>query len=70
MHSHHDKLRRVTADLPERLLNEACRSAGKGVTETLVQGLEMVRWAGTVAKARRLKGKLKLNLNLDESRER
>jgi hypothetical protein len=70
MHRRNDKLRRVTANLPEQLLDSACRTAGKGITETLVQGLEMVRRAGAADKARRLKGKLKLDLDLEVSRER
>jgi hypothetical protein len=62
--------RRVTANLPVDLLEDACHSSGKGITETLVQGLQLVRRAGALRKATQLKGKLKLNLDLETSRER
>ncbi len=68
--SHASKTRRVTANLPVALLRDACGTTGKGITETLVQGLEMVRRAAALSKARGLKGKLLLDIDLGESRER
>lgn len=62
--------RRVTANLPVALLEEACESTGKGLTETLVLGLEMVRRANAATLAMRLKGKLKIEIDLEASRER
>lgn len=62
--------RRVTANLPIGLLQDACASSGKGLTETLVLGLEMVRRATAAEKAKRLKGNLRLDVDLEESRER
>lgn len=62
--------RRVTANLPSDLLEKACEATGKGITETLVQGLELVRRSSAAAKARRLRGKLHLRIDLDVSRER
>jgi hypothetical protein len=70
MHRSAKSIRRITANLPEPLLGEACKSAGKGITETIVQGLEMVRRADAANKARRLKGKLRLDVDLKVSRER
>lgn len=64
------KTRRVTANLPEILLKEAIEASGASLTETLVQGLELVRRAGAFKKALALKGKLNLKLDLEESRER
>ncbi len=64
------RTRRVTANLPAALVREACRSTGKGITETLVRGLTMVRQAGAAEKAKRLKGRLQLEVDLDVSRER
>jgi len=37
--------RRITANLPEGLLEEAMAVTGKGITETLVEGLRLVRRA-------------------------
>ncbi len=70
MHRRATSIRRVTANLPRGLLDDACKTAGKGITETLVQGLEMVRRAAAAGKARRLRGKLKLDVDLEVSRER
>lgn len=62
--------RRVTANLPSELLEEACHSTGKGLTETLVLGLELLRRGAAAQKARKLKGKLHLDVDLEVSRER
>lgn len=62
--------RRVTANLPQELLERARRVTGKGITETLVEGLELVRRSSAAAKARALRGKLTLDLDLESSRER
>ncbi len=65
-----DKTRRVTANLPITLLKNACQVSGAGITETLVQGLTLVKRAGAVSKAARLRGRLKLDIDLEASRER
>jgi hypothetical protein len=62
--------RRVTANLPRDLLRTAQEVTGKGITETIVEGLELVRRrrAGQMLKA--LKGRVTLDIDLDASRER
>jgi hypothetical protein len=62
--------RRITANLPEQLLAEAMGVTGKGITETLVEGLRLVRRARAYEKAMALRGKVKLSIDLDASRER
>jgi hypothetical protein len=62
--------RRVTANLPVKLVNDACQVTGKGITETLVAGLERVKRSAAAAKARALKGKLRLTIDIETSRER
>jgi hypothetical protein len=64
------EIRRVTANLPARLVDDACQVTGKGITETLVAGLERVRRSAAAAKARALKGKLSLTIDIETSRER
>lgn len=64
------KTRRITANIPESLLNEAIAVSGASLTETLIQGLTLVKRAGAYKKAQALKGKLNLELDLDVSRER
>lgn len=63
-------IRRVTANLPADLLKEACEVSGAGVTETLTQGLALVKRGAALGKASRLRGRLKLDIDLQISRER
>ena len=65
-----NKIRRITANLPEELLKEATQVTHKGITETLIHGLRLIRRSAAFQKAQALKGKLKIELDLDESRER
>jgi len=62
--------KRITANLPESLLQEAMRVTGKGITDTLIEGLRRVRQARAYQKAQALRGKISLKINLEESRER
>jgi hypothetical protein len=62
--------RRITANLPARLLDEAMDVTGRGITDTLVRGLELVRRARAYDRAMALRGKVHLAVDLDESRER
>lgn len=62
--------RRVTANLPTDLLNDARRATGKGITETIVSGLELVRRSAVAGKAAKLKGRIHIVVDLDASRER
>jgi hypothetical protein len=62
--------RRITANLPEQLLEQAMEVTGKGITETLVEGLRLVRRARAYEKAMALRGKVNLSIDLDASRER
>ena len=63
-------MKRVTADLPDDLLEEAMSVTDKGVNETLIQGLELVRRSRAFHKAMELRGKLDLAVDLGVSRER
>jgi hypothetical protein len=62
--------RKVTANLPRALLEKACRHTGKGVTDTIVEGLAMLERREAGERMARLAGKLKLDVDLDVSRER
>jgi hypothetical protein len=62
--------RRVTANLPGDLLDDAMDVTGKGITETLVTGLDLVRRTRAYRTAMALRGKVKLKIDLDDSRER
>jgi hypothetical protein len=61
---------RVNANLPEELLGDAMSVTRKGITETLVAGLHLVRRTRAHRKAMALRGKVDLRIDLEESRER
>jgi hypothetical protein len=63
-------IKRVTVNLPAKLLSEAEEVSGAGITETIVLGLELLARRRAYAKGMALKGKLRLDLDLDVSRER
>ena len=64
------RVRRVTANLPGDLLDDAMEVTGKGITETLVAGLQLVRRTRAYRKAMALRGKVQLDIDVDRSRER
>ena len=62
--------RRITANLPASLLDDAMKVTRKGITETIVEGLRLVRRARAYEKALALRGKMTLDIDIAESRER
>jgi hypothetical protein len=54
-------IKRITANLPEKLLEEACKTTGDGITETLIAGLELVARKSAVENLKKLKGKIQLH---------
>ena len=65
-----NKAKRITANLPEDLLKEAIKVTQKGITDTLIQGLQLIRRSSAYKKAQALKGNIDIELDLDLSRER
>jgi len=63
-------VKRITANLPEDLLEEAMETTGKGITDTLTEGLELVRRTRAYRKAMDLRGILEIEIDLEASRER
>ena len=62
--------RRITANLPKDLLEDALRVTGKGITETLIEGLEQVKRRSFYERALALRGKAEIRVNLEQTRER
>jgi hypothetical protein len=62
--------RRVTVTLPGDLLESAQEVTGKGVTETIIEGLQHIQRRRFHTRALRLCGKIRLDIDLDESRGR
>ncbi len=64
------KIKRISANIPESLVKEACAITGTTLTETLIQGLILIKRAGAFEKAKALQGKLSIKVDLEVSRER
>ncbi|MBI3556406.1 MAG: hypothetical protein HY074_09105 [Deltaproteobacteria bacterium] len=64
------KNKRITANIPADLLKDATDATQEGITETLIQGLKLIKRSLAYEKAQALKGKLKLEIDLEKSRER
>jgi hypothetical protein len=62
--------KRVTVNVPARLLDHAQQVSGRGITDTIIAGLELVARRRAYDKALALKGKLRLDIDVDASRER
>ncbi|MGB0678609.1 MAG: hypothetical protein ACPGUV_02995 [Polyangiales bacterium] len=63
-------VQRISANMPAVLLQESCRVTGKGITETLILGLQLIQRTAAAAQAKKLKGRLHLDLDLERSRQR
>ena len=65
-----EAIKRVTVNLPAKLLADAQKASQGGITETLVEGLNLVARRRAAERARKLRGRLELDIDLDVSRER
>jgi len=65
-----NRIKRTTANLPADLLAQASTITGKGITETLIEGLRLIKRTSAFEKAQALRGKVKFDIDLDLSRER
>lgn len=61
-------LKKVTLMLPVDLLARATSATGKGITPTVREGLEAMAASGAYEGLRRLRGKIKLTINVDDLR--
>jgi hypothetical protein len=64
------RIKRITANLPEDLIKQATEVTQKGITETLIEGLKLIKRSAAFEKAQEMKGKLDLSIDLELSRER
>jgi hypothetical protein len=63
------KLKKLTVEVPNDLLERAIAASGQGITSTIRRGLELVAASGAYARLRGLKGKVKFSIKLSELRE-
>lgn len=61
--------RKITVHVSDRLLAKAQKAAGAGITETVRKGLELLAAGDAYEGLRRLRGRVKFSINLDELRE-
>lgn len=62
-------LKKVTVLVPEELLRRARRTSREGITSTIRKGLELVAAGRVYEEVRKLRGKVKLDIDLDRLRE-
>lgn len=63
------KVKKLTVEVPNDLLERAIAASGQGITPTIRRGLELVAASGAYARLRGLKGKVKFSVKLSELRE-
>ena len=60
---------KVTVNLPVEALTRARKLTGKGTTATLIEALEALEAQSKRAALRKLRGKVKLSLDLEKTRQ-
>lgn len=63
-----ERSKKITAHVPAALLRRACAATGKGVTETVRLGLGLIAAARAQDELRRLRGKVRLGVDLEKLR--
>ena len=58
--------RKITVEVPLKLLEKAQRASGTGVTQTVRAGLQLVAASRTYARLRKLRGKVRFTRTLAE----
>lgn len=58
--------RKITVEVPEKLLQRAQQAMGGGITETVRAGLQLVAASKTYAQLRRLRGKVRFSRTVAE----
>jgi hypothetical protein len=61
-------VRKITVNVPVEVLDAATRITGKGVTATVIEGLTELRKREMRSALRRLKGKVRFELDLEQTR--
>ena len=61
-------VRKITVEVPEDLLSKAQRSTRQGVTATIRRGLELLAARKAYEDLRRLKGRVRFSIDLEQHR--
>lgn len=62
-------VKKITVNIPVLLLDNAKRMTGMGITETIIEGLQEIEKREKRRALGRLKGKIAMDLDLEESRK-
>ena len=63
------KMRKITVEVPEDLIERALESSGEGITGTVRRGLILVAAGRAYEELRQLRGKVKFGIDLEALRE-
>ena len=63
------EMRKITVEVPEDLLERALEASSEGITQTVRRGLELVAAGPAYEELRRLRGKVRLGIDLAALRE-
>jgi len=63
------KIKKLTVEVPNDLLERATAATGQGITPTIRRGLELVAASGAYAHLRKRRGRVKFSIKLSELRE-
>ena len=58
--------RKITVQIPQKLLQKAQRASGAGITQTVCTGLQLVAASGTYARLRQFRGKVRFSRTWEE----
>lgn len=61
--------RKITIEVPQRLLEKAQRASGTGITQTVRTGLELVAASDTYARLRQFRGKVRFSRTLGQLKD-
>jgi hypothetical protein len=62
------RTRKITVNVPVRILENAVKVTGKGVTLTVIEGLEELDRRAKRSALRALRGKVRFELDLEDTR--
>ena len=63
-----EAVKKITANIPAKLLAKAQHSTGLGITETIIRGLEELDRCQQRSALRALRGRVKIDLDLEKTR--
>jgi hypothetical protein len=63
-----ERTRKITVNVPGRVLENAVKVTGKGVTSTVIEGLEELDRRAKRSALRALRGKVRFELDLEDTR--